>query len=195
MKNCIVLLVLVFVYSCKNSTEKTSPAFSQEAEESPAYFPVTNYLRGQIAAIKKMGVNPLKIVKQGGMDSSWVRIESLDSTLGIFLTPEIDSVNMVGYFRESKFHDKTINSYTFTYEPKTALPDSFLLQRWDVYVDPQSGNVRKIYIEKSAPDSRFVQLSWEEKYGCKIVWFKTDTQGKDQLEKEETIKWNFEEEQ
>lgn len=83
----------------------------------------------------------------------------------------------------------------FTYEPKTALPDSMGWRRWDVYVTPQTGNVRKLYLEKQVLPNKFVQLSWQDGSYCKLVWFTTDKQGNQLLEKEETIKWNFEEEQ
>lgn len=191
-----LVLFIAFLFGCNDSSKQQAEHTIVQSEDSQAFFPVTSYLKGQILDIKSLGVNPLKITTQAGkIDSSWVKMEALDSVVAIFLQPEIDSVNMAAYFKENKFHDKTLNSYTFTYEPKQVLPDTLTLRRWDVYVDPQSGKVRKIYLEKQLAGNRNVQLNWQADYGCKIVWFANNGKGEQSLEKEETIKWNFEEEQ
>jgi len=182
--------------SCNNkripAAENTS---SVEITETAAFFPVTSYLKGQIAEIKNNGLNPVRIrTAAGKTDSAWLKVEQLDSVFAEFLTPEIDSVTMAGLFKESKFHDQTLNSFTFTYEPLKALPPGMLLKRWDVYVNPQNGTVKRIYMEKSTADKKELQLSWQSGIGSKITWFSTGASGNQEIEKEELVKWSFDEE-
>ena len=44
--------------------------------------------------------------------------------------------------------DQTINAVTFSYDPKTRLPDSIKLNHWDIYIDPQKNTVQRIYMVK-----------------------------------------------
>lgn len=198
MKHLFVLgISAIFLFtSCNNTSERSTAVTAVQENDTQNFFPVTSFLKGQILEIKSNGINPLKIEKKGDkIDSTWLKMEMLDSVFSVFLTPEIDSINMSPFFTETKFHDKTINSYTFTYEPKTNIPDSISLRRWDVYVDPQSGNVRKIFMQKETAEKQNLQLSWQNKYGATILWLKEDTGGNPVVQKEETFKWNFEEEQ
>ena len=181
--------------ACNRGTKQTAVVTTEETA-SQTYFPVTDYLQGQIQELKQSGINPVKISKTGNkVDSAWLKMEQLDSAFGIFLSPVIDTTNLKEFFTESKFHDKTINSYTFTYEPKVALPDSLMLRRWDVYVDPKSGNVKRIFMEKETSDKKTIKMSWTAGSGALVTWFNQDKQGNWILEKEEQYIWNFEEEQ
>ena len=46
--------------------------------------------------------------------------------------------------------DKTVDAFTFTYEPSGPVPDSLQLQRWDVYVEPESGKVKRVFMVKKS---------------------------------------------
>src|SRR4051794_4682065 len=130
------LIMLAFCISCNDQPAGNVPLKDQTAVEDQhrTFFPVTDFLNGQVAGIKTKGVNPLKIVKQNGReDSSWVKIEQLSDEFSQFLSPEIDSTNLKGLFAEKSFLDQTVNAFTLTYDPVKPLPDSFLLQHWDVY--------------------------------------------------------------
>ena len=60
--------------------EDTAPATASAVIASPDstdtnFFPVTTFLKGQIAEIKSGGVNPLKKTKKGTQsDSAWVKM-------------------------------------------------------------------------------------------------------------------------
>lgn len=166
-----------------------------EITETPGFFPVTSYIKGQIAEIKNDGLAPVMITTANNKtDSLWLKMEQLDSVFAEFLTPEIDSANMVSFFKESKFHDQTLNSFTFTYEPVKELPATMPLKRWDVYVTPQTGTVKRIYIEKYSADRKDLQLTWQSDRSSRIVYFTTDAAGNPVVAKEVLVKWNFDEE-
>lgn len=190
------LTMYVLLLSC-NDNQKSVTINNPAAEVSAGgYFPVTDYLKGQIASIRTNGINPVRIITANGKtDSAWLKVEELDSVFAEFLTPAIDSVNMKDYFKENKFHDQTLNSFTFTYEPSKELPATMLLKRWDVYVTPQTGQVKRIYMEKYTTDKKEIQLSWESRGNSKITWFSADATGNPKIEKEELVKWNFEDEE
>lgn len=191
MKKILLFLAIpVLLFSCNDDPKATTATPGQE--EAPDFFPVTSYIKGQIAEIKSASINPLKIVTANNkIDSTWLKVETMDSAFAEFLSPEIDSTNMSQWFKESKFLDRTLNTYTFTYEPAKELPATISLIRWDVYVNPETGRVARIYIEKSGNNKQDIQLSWQSNGSSKIVYISTDASGKPAIEKEELIKWNF----
>lgn len=197
MKRSFLLLVLaVSLFACNNKQEKAADAGSiVSVTIDEGFFPVTSYIKGQIAELISLGVGPVKITTmKGKTDSVWLKQEQFDSVFAPFLTPVIDSMNMKGLFKENRFQDQTINSFTFTYEPLKELPPSMSLKRWDVYVDPQSGKVRSIYMEKYTADKKEMKMTWKSNGITKISYFSTDSAGNSVLEKEELVKWNFDEE-
>ena len=191
------MLLFLCLAACNNTgSNDTEKVAEQPVQEQPqvknTFFPVTDFIKGQIAGIKNGGVNPQKITKSGGhTDSVWLKIESLNSEMAEFLTPVIDSTGFAGLFRETSFNDQTINAMTLTYDAVKPLPDSMPLQHWDVYVDPQSYTVKRVYMLKKLPADKILQLTWEANKSCKLVYISKDPSGKDSVEKEITINWDF----
>ena len=87
--------------------------------------------------------------------------------------------------------DQTIDAFTFTYEPKSKLPDSITLEHWDVYIDPTTSKVRRIYMLKNAGEGKTRQLTWQGDKWCKIVDLNTKADGTSTIEKEVKITWDF----
>jgi len=199
MKFFVQLLITALIfYSCNNapdSTEKNNSIVTDPVKpktESADFFPVTDYFKGQLSEIRAKGINPLKITNiNNRIDSSWIRMEQLDSEFELFLIPVIDSTNLNHLFTESKFLDQTINAFTFTYDPSGPLPDSFSLKHWDVYIDPQTNEVKRVYLLKKTAGNKTIQLTWLDGKSCRIVSLVTDKDGKTITEKEVTIKWDF----
>jgi hypothetical protein len=188
-------VALLFVscrsHETKNDQQITTADSSTEKTETPRFFPVTDYLKGQVYEIKNGGLNPIKIITEHShTDSGWLKMEDLYSEVTDFFTPEIDSANLISLFSEKKFLDQTLNSITFTYDPVKILPDSFALQHWDVYVDPNSGKVTRIYLVKKLPQKKIQQLTWLTGKSCNIKTIVEDTTGRPVIEKEMTIKWD-----
>lgn len=194
MKNAVFFLIAtLFILSCNNDTTEANKIVSVE-ETSTEFFPVTAYLEGQISEVKNSGVNPLKITSADGKtDSVWLKQEEIESAFSEFVNPVIDTANLLEFFTESKFHDQTLNSFTFTYEPKRPLPATLSLKRWDVYVNPETNRVKRIYIEKSGSGTNQIQLSWLAGNNARVVYLSTDAPGTQKVIKEVLIKWNFDE--
>lgn len=194
MKLPVVLLFTVTLFACNQEPrqEKAITVTQPAEQEHTAFFPVTEFLLGQIADIRNKGVNPVKTtIINGKTDSGWVKTDRMKDEFSPFLSPLIDSTNLKGLFTEKRFLDQTLNAFTFTYDPIKALPDTFSLQRWDVYIDPQSNQVTRIYMVKKDSLHNTLLLTWQAGRSCKVVTISRDGQGKDHIEKEVTIKWDF----
>ena len=120
--------------------------------------------------------------------------KDLKELLKPFFTPVIDEKSLTPYFKESRFTDQTINMVTFTYDPKSALPDSIAILHWDVYVSPETGNVTKVYIVKKLAQSNQLftqQLTWQTNKQAKIVTILNKPDGSLELVSEVLLTWDF----
>jgi len=183
----------LLLQSCHSSSEKKVESLpKQEDTTHQSFFPVTNYIRGQIKEIINRQVNPIKYVTiNDHTDSSWLKVEELPQAFDDFLHPEIDSTNLTSLFKESSFMDQTIDAFTFTYEPKATTPDSVKLLHWDVYMDPTTEKIRRVYLLKNDGDGKTKQLTWQGDKWCKIVDIITKPDGTSVVEKEVKITWDF----
>lgn len=185
----IFITTAVFsLYGCSESKKnQVQKEIAKEEEKEDNFFPVTEYLMGQIAEIRNDGRNP---IKKTGEDSIWIKVEDLEKEMSEFLSPVIDSVNMKVLFKESKFLDQTIDAYTFTYDPRQNLPDTMALKNWTVYVDPKKFSVRRVYMVKQRGDS-LIQLTWQSDKWCKIVVFKNNDSGNIALQSQTEYTWSY----
>ncbi len=187
-----IIICSFFLLSCNNHGKPAQQLSGKDTLEKQKFFPVTDYLEGEIYNIKKNGVNPLKyITVNGHTDSAWIKIEELDSVVAEFLHPRIDSANLVTLFSEKSFLDRSLDAVTFTYDAAVALPDSMKLKHWDVYIDPKTGKVKRIYMVKQADKTKMLQLTWVNGRWCKITTIGTDGNGVMKVEKEDKLIWDF----
>lgn len=193
-----VALALVLLYCCKyrHKDKAIEPAVLSKSEvttdEKQSFFPVSAYIKGQIFEITQKGINPLKYrTLNDHTDSAWLKTEELSKAFAGFLNPDIDSVNLTSLFSESKFMDRSINAFTFSYDPRGPLPDSMNLRHWDVYIDPATGKVRRIYMVKSIGANKTIQLTWQSNKWCKTTIIITNPDGTSAIESEEKINWDF----
>jgi hypothetical protein len=190
----VILVAFVCCISCnENNADNTASNYGEPVEqEKQSFFPVTDFIKGQLQDIRKDGINPLKFTTANGKtDSAWLKIEDFEKEIGPFLSPVIDSTNLTSLFTEKRFLDQTINAFTFTYDPVKQIPDSFAFQRWDVYVDPQKNTVSRIFLIKKIAADKKQLLTWVPGVNCKIVTVYDDGKGKSGIEKDVTIKWDF----
>lgn len=194
---CKSVVAVYFVPTKKNEPASAGPLTDDApalSEDSLAanFFPVTTFIKGEIAAVKSGGVNPLMRRKSNGRsDSSWMKMQELDAAIAEFLNPVIDTANLSSLFEQKTFLDQTIGAFTFTYDPKTAIPDSFPLRHWDVYVSPETNKVTRIFLVKKKSDSLSLQLTWQSGLQAKIVEIKNGKEGKSSSINETIIQWNF----
>lgn len=191
----MILVLAVMAVSCSNNDTKTASTASgagDSAAKKQSFFRVTAYLKGQLQSIKGNGVTPIKYTTVNGRtDSAFIKFEDLDSTAKEFTATLIDSTNLVGFFSESKFLDQTINAFTYTYDPIQKLPDSVQLQHWDVYIDPEKGKVKRVYIIKKNRQGKTLQLTWVNNEWFNTTTIKTNSDGTTAVEKEEKISWAY----
>lgn len=190
---------IIFFASCK--TNKKSPGDINTINNSQIitgdtvsnFFPVTSYLRGEIFSIKIAGITPIKkTTVQKVTDSMWVKETDFETTFSAFLFPIIDTSNLKKTFTEKRFLDQTLNAFTFTYDPLNDEGNSFAFKHWDVYVDPETNKVRRIYLKKKVDTDTELLLTWQSGKWCKIITVK-NIGGKATIIKEEKISWSYEE--
>jgi hypothetical protein len=195
MKNAIFYCIAIIVAcGCKNAgkPKKVNSKNFQEEKSVSVFFPVTSYLQGQLVDIRKTAVNPLKLTTTNGRtDSIWLKLEDLEIEMAEFLHPVIDSLNMVRYFSEKKFLDQTLNAITLTYDPIGKVPDSIPYRHWDVYIDPETNQVQRIYMIKQLDANTTRQLTWVSGKWCKAISIITRTDGSSYASDEVTFKWQF----
>jgi hypothetical protein len=181
-----------FLFSCSNPGKSPGNTPEKDSTEKQSFFPVTDFIKGEIYNIKKSGINPLQYTMVNNRtDSAWLPIEQLDTVLQEFLHPEIDSANLISLFTEKSFFDQSIDAITFTYDPIAVLPDSMKLTHWDVYIDPKSNKVRRIYMVKEIDKNKILQLTWVSNKWCKIISIVTNDKGISTIEKEEKFILDF----
>ena len=182
--------------SCSEQQSQTSQQIEKDSTGDQTFFPVTEYIRGQLSEIDSLPITPLKIITYNGkQDSIWMKKEDIRPFAEPFLHPEIDTTNFKELFAEKSFLDQTINAFTFSYDPIDKLPDTLQLRRWDVYIDPKKNTIKRVYIVKEINNNGAVQtlqLTWKSDQWCKITTI-TEQAGKQPDIKEELMKWDFSE--
>ncbi len=188
------ILGSALVFGSCHRAKTTIIPYTGDSGNIQSIFPVTNFLKGQLLEIDSMQITPLKTVTSNGKtDSAWLKRTDIRPAAVPFLTPLIDSATMSSLFSEKSFLDQTINSYTFSYDPKVRLPDSIKLTHWDVYMSPQTNKITRIYLVKQSKENDtdvITQLTW---FSNKWFTIRTITQapGKHPDIKEEKMVWDF----
>jgi hypothetical protein len=190
----LIFSLAVFT-SCQSDHKLKETETVSPGKETQMFFPVTDFLLGQLHELDSLPITPLRTMKidDSEVDSVWLKREDIRNFATPFITPVIDSVSMSPYFSTRSFLDQTINSITLTYDPKIKLPKNIHLRHWDVYVDPQKGTVQRIYIVKEFEKdgiSTTVQLTWNVNFDFSIRTIEQASGGKPII-KVEKMAWNF----
>lgn len=161
--------MIIFFVACSNQ-KKTDQTKLKTTEENEVFFPVTEYLKGQIEEIKEKGVTPLSyMIKGKKIDSSWLNMNHLEASFSDFLLPEIDSIKLHRFFSVKKFYDQTLDEITLVYEAKNDIPDHVKWLSWNIYINPEEGTVDRIYLVKKLSQKETSQLTWVPYKYCKLV--------------------------
>lgn len=199
----VCYLCIVFASCSGNQNKEASTgnpaATGTEKNDSVkhSFFPVTSFIKGQLNAFDSLPVTILQVTtinKQA--DSVWLSRSQVKPLLQPFTLDLIDKENLLTYFKESTFNDQSTESITFTYDPISVLPDSISLRHWDVYVDPDKGTIKRIYIVKElgagGDSSHTQQLTWQTNKWAKIVTIRNKP-GASTLQSEVKWIWDFSE--
>lgn len=192
----LFLINFLLLLSACHSRKNSETGNTNNSGDSVHIFPVTSFIKGRLLMLDSMPVTPLQtIMENGKVDSTWLTRVDIRKNAGPFLSPIIDSSTMYPFFTEKSFLDQTINAYTFSFDAKANLPDSINLIHWDVYMNPQTNTVERIYLVKENNENNesvTTQLTWlvNKWYSIRTI---TQARGKTAKVKEEKMTWNFDE--
>ena len=199
-KNLFCIAVLCIVLSCNNKSEQPETVVDKKPETDTVkvtFLPVTSFLKGQLWILDSLPVTFLQVKTVGKKtDSSWLKREAVRPILQPFISQEINADNLTPYFKQTKFNDQTVEAITFTYDPITTLPDSINLRHWDVYIQPETGKIKKVYLLKqlNKEGKKYTQqLTWQTDQWAKIVTILNKPDGSSEVESEIKLVWNFNE--
>ena len=135
MRYCTFILIFVcLIASC--SQNKSIKSTTDITDSDVSFFPVGNYLLGDIESIKHQGISPKYVhVKNGIYDSTFTQLQQIDSCLSDFLHPMIDSVSLNSMVKETKFYDESIESFTLSYDVEKDYFEKTSWRKWDVYIN------------------------------------------------------------
>ncbi len=173
MKNHKLLIgtiVCLLLLACCNNKQKTD---STKQEENKNYFPVADFIRGEISYVDSLPLGIIKyIIKNGKTDSSYIKTDEFDRLAQEFLPAELNDSIFRKNFIETSFLDQTTQLLTFTYSTKNAL---LQLHRVDILATPSAtgfDKVRSIYMEKSSgknDTSIIKKMYWRTKKSFEII--------------------------
>jgi hypothetical protein len=198
---CIIALFTATI-GCNNTNNDTINKEVKECNKdstnnAKGFFPVTSFLKGQLIILDSLPITLMYTVTSNKKtDTNWLKKEQVRPLLEPFIADEITATNLITFFKETKFKDETINAITYTYSPLKPLPDSLAIQHWDMYINPETGSVQKIYLvkEKAIEDEVIItQLIWQTNKWAKITTLKKKANGETSIVKEEKIIWSFNE--
>lgn len=190
------LVTLLLSFSACHPGKNAEANLAKNSSDSVHIIPVTSFIKGRLRMLDTMPVTPLQTITENGkIDSIWLKREDIRKNAEPFLSPEIDSATMYSFFTENSFLDQTINAYTFSYDPKVRLPDSINLTHWDVYMNPETNTIERIYMVKEKDENNqsvITQLTWlvNKWYSIRTI---TQAPGKEAQVKEEKMIWGFDE--
>lgn len=198
MKNYLALFVaaVFFLTNCKSNGNHGSTQTDPGKDTAKiSFFPVSDFLRGQAAEFDSLQTSVLHtITSNGKTDSIWEKRENIRALLHPFFAEEINENNLTAVFKPTKFLDQTVNAVTFTYDPIQQLPDSVSLRHWDLYINPETGKVNKIYMLRAITENGknyIQQLTWQTDKWAKIVVLPANQADSALGIKEEKIIWRF----
>jgi len=170
---CLILLVFLGACQSKKTSDKTTIAENQlldTAQVAPSFFPVSNFILGQLQEIKKAGL-PLNktVTREKNTESKTATIQELMDSLSVLVKHPIDSAQLAHAFVERKFDDQSIGSITMSYERSKLAADSIPWKNWDVYLDPESGSVKRIYLVEQQGWWTRRLITWIPGSSCKLV--------------------------
>ena len=187
---------LLFLGACNSNSKVKENIQVDKTEELQSFFPVTDFILGQLNELDSLPVTPLKItINSNKTDSVWLKKKDIRVFAEPFLHPVIDSISLQKFFSEKSFLDQTINAVTLSYDPKIRVPDSIKLTRWDIYIDPQKNKIERIYLVKEEfinGANVSTQLTWKVNKWCSIRTIEQEAKTAPQI-KEEIMKWEFDE--
>jgi hypothetical protein len=191
-KNIGFWVLAITCFACNNnSTESTVPAKT----DSIQFFPVSSYVKSQFKSIDSAQVTPMLVTTVNGKtDSVWLKKEEVATHLAAFNELAIYTDNLTQLYKETRFKDESVNAITFTYSPLPILPDTARLRKWDVYINPENGEVKKIFVvQQLQQDGQALtrHLTWEANKLARVTTIASLAGGSSKVIKDVKLVWFF----
>jgi len=142
------LPVLFFVFivlasSCNSHPREIQPAI-KKAEDTAAFYPLTDFLKEQIQYVDLRNFPLYKVtVKNGKKDSASITKDQFIEWAGIFLIRETSFSKAKASYKESVFNDLSTGSVTLNYQ---SIDSKTEVQNIDVLLDEQTQIVKRVFI-------------------------------------------------
>jgi hypothetical protein len=169
-------LLLVLVAACDQKSEPAGQSsdvwkdLPDTTTEAPSFFPVSSYILGQLNDLESTGVSLKKIIlKNASADTSSASLQELIDSLKILVVHPIDSIKLGSFFKERKFNDQTIGSITLSYDRLPEATDSIPWKNWDVYLDPETGEIKRVFLVHQIDVWTKRQITWVPGRSCRFV--------------------------
>lgn len=174
------------------SIKKSNSQANKTPENKSGFFELTEFFYGNIIDVSSKN---LLVTRKKTKDDD-VQVEnikndtsSLRASLIDFFDPVIDSNNVVNAYNETRFIDETINAVTISCELKLPLNKYPYWLSWNIYIDPETGKIKKVYLIKQISKEQTQQLTWNSNHGCQIRNFFADSSGNKKLMYETEYIW------
>lgn len=178
MKYTISALIAVswLMTSCKDNTpqnNKNRPAVQDSAIAQPSFFPVPDYVGGQLRIIDSLQL-PLSmdVTVNGKTVSRKATASDLQLWAQNFLLPDISDPAVKKFYTETNIADQSIPSVMLIYSTPN---DTLTVQKINVFIKPdpvQNDKVTGVYIEKifKRKDTVFNQkLYWKTGKNMQVI--------------------------
>lgn len=196
-----VVVLFSFILSGCNNQERNKNEYDSEnpfanmdsISETHSFFPVSNFIKGQVFDISNAGINPiLYSSKNSIVDSVWLKQNEIEKAFEEYFSPFIDSSEYALFFSERKFLDESIGAITLSYDSNENTPDSIKWKHWDIYIDPETNLIKRIYLVKKINNTKTRQLTWIPGMSCRAITINEDiVNHQSVVEDEKIIKWNY----
>lgn len=144
----LIASVCIMLLTCSCGNNGSEP--TQNAPEEKSYFPIAEYVKGEVRIVDSLPVGIMKkIIRGSHKDSSFIERPEFHILANAFTGNDLEKSSLEAKYTEHSFMDQTTGYYTFTYQPKEA---DAPYQRIDVLVKPgaTSDKVSSIYLQKSS---------------------------------------------
>jgi hypothetical protein len=170
-----VLAIMSIVVSCKNhsSPNVITAAVQKDSIQEQSFFPVADFIGGQIKMIDSLQLPLSKSVTTGRKTQlASISDKEFKSLATNFLKPDINDSVIKKYYTETSVADQSIPSVTLTYSTNN---NGLLIQKINVFIKPdlvKNDKVSAIYIEKifsNADTSISQKLYWKTDKNFQII--------------------------
>lgn len=143
-----IIFFLFAVLTISMSCGHTNNASTEKATaDSVKYYPLDYYWKNQLRDIDSSPFYIYKIITSGNKkDSSEITNTECNALAAYFYTINPDEDHFKKLYKETVFRDESTASITFNY---TALNDTSAIRSIDILIDPNTQDVKRVFISKS----------------------------------------------